>query len=67
MKKLSLSEIKIQSFTTSDMEETKVQGGFNSYRQCTGYQNCDTANPDDCTAAAFCSNAGCTLNCTYIC
>ena len=64
MKKLSLNEIRVNSFATS---EKHVKGGATWFNCGTNYQNCDTANPDDCSAGAFCSNNGCTGNCTYIC
>ena len=64
-KRLKLDQINLTSFVTAD---EKIKGGA-TYANCgTIYQNCDTANPDNCTAMAYCSNAAnCTGNCTYLC
>ena len=62
MKKLSLSELSVTSFTTGKKEE--VRGGRN-----TDFMNCVSDPYSGCnTDFGWCTaNADCTVNCTYLC
>ncbi len=76
MKKLSLNELKVKSFTTS-MDEKTVGGGSgpvcswggcNTYGGCvTDFNACDTGAPEICSNFNCTQGLYCTDNCTFIC